>query len=218
MNEQQWLTSSGPKWMLEHVRDRASPRKLRLFACASLRRLDSPDEPAFRHAVETAEAFAEGRATNADAVAASRAAFASLSQQGDQPGEDHAAIRTALEYLVGNIPWDAAHAYMWVVSRRQRVPAERQAELAAQCELLRCLFGNPFRPVALQPAWLAHNDGAVAHLARVIDEERSFEDLPCLADALEEAGCEDASLLLHCRQRQQHARGCWVVDLLLGRE
>src|SRR5262249_11340112 len=93
---------------------------------ASLRRLASPDEPAFRHAVETAEAFAEGRATNADAVAASRAAFASLSQQGDQPGEDHAAIRTALEYPVRNIPWHAAHADTWggspAAARSRRAP------------------------------------------------------------------------------------------------
>jgi hypothetical protein len=55
-------------------------------------------------------------------------------------------------------------------------------------------------------------------MAQVIYDERKFEDLPFLADALEEAGCDNADILNHCRGPGPHVRGCWVVDLLLGKE
>lgn len=72
------------------------------------------------------------------------------------------------------------------------------------------------RPV--DPAWLSWNDGVVAKMAQAIRDERSFDRLPILADALEEAGCTDAEFLNHCRERGPHGRGCWVVDLLAGGE
>jgi hypothetical protein len=92
-------------------------------------------------------------------------------------------------------------------------------EHAAQTQLLRDIFGPlPFRPVAVDPSWLSWNAGTVGELARVIYEERRFADLPVLADALEEAGCTEEDILGHCRQQGQvHVRGCWVVDLLLGK-
>jgi hypothetical protein len=93
--------------------------------------------------------------------------------------------------------------------------AERFAEGAAQTHLLRDIFGNPFRPVTLDPTW---KTPAVVQLARSLYEERRFTDMPVLADALEEAGCQDAAVLGHCRGSGPHVRGCWVVDLLLGRE
>jgi hypothetical protein len=85
--------------------------------------------------------------------------------------------------------------------------------------VLRCIFGSPFRPApALDPAWLAWNDGTVAKLAAAIYDARRFADLPILADALEEAGCADAAILAHCRGGGEHVRGCWAVDLLTGRQ
>jgi hypothetical protein len=85
--------------------------------------------------------------------------------------------------------------------------------------LLRCIFGNPFRPTPLvDRAWLAWRDGTVSKLAHAIYEQRRFSDVPILADALEEAGCSNPDILGHCRQPGEHARGCWVVDLLLGKE
>jgi hypothetical protein len=80
------------------------------------------------------------------------------------------------------------------------------------------IFGNPFRPVAIAPAWLAWNDGTVPKLAQTIYDDRRFDLLPILADALEEAGCDHADILTHCRGPGPHVRGCWVVDLLLGKE
>jgi hypothetical protein len=105
--------------------------------------------------------------------------------------------------------------------RRELAEAEwwsRKAdELAVQCTLLRCLFGNPWRPnPPLPPAVLAWNDRLVVRLARAIYDERRWPDLPLLADALLDAGCDDEALLRHCRDGGEHARGCWAVDLVLG--
>jgi hypothetical protein len=83
--------------------------------------------------------------------------------------------------------------------------------------LVREMWGNPFRPVEVDPLWLTWNDGTISRLARSIDEQRTFDTLPILGDALEEAGCADPAVLEHCRASQAHVRGCWVVDLLLGR-
>jgi hypothetical protein len=95
---------------------------------------------------------------------------------------------------------------------------DRKAVARHQADLLRDLLGNPFRPVSADPAWLTWNGGTVRQLAEVIYEERRFVDLPILADALEEAGCTDEDILSHCRGPGEHVRGCWVLDLLLGKE
>jgi hypothetical protein len=116
--------------------------------------------------------------------------------------------------------WDAAEAAVpeGAVLLPVYAALEADAERAAQCPLLRDIFGNPFRPVPLHPAWLAWNDGTVPKLAQAIYEERAFDRLPVLGDALEEAGCTDADILSHCRSGGEHVRGCWVIDLLLGKE
>jgi hypothetical protein len=80
---------------------------------------------------------------------------------------------------------------------------------------IRDIFGNPFRPVALDPRWLT---STVLDLARTIYEERVFERLSILADALMDAGCDTGEIINHCRGPGPHVRGCWVVDLLLGKE
>jgi hypothetical protein len=80
--------------------------------------------------------------------------------------------------------------------------------------LVRCIFGNPFRPATLDPAW--RTDTVVA-LARGIYDDRAFDRLPILADALQDAGCDNDDILNHCRDAGPHARGCWVVDLVLGK-
>jgi hypothetical protein len=82
--------------------------------------------------------------------------------------------------------------------------------------LLREVVGNPYRPVALDPAWLTSD---VRALATGIHADRAFDRMPILADALQDAGCADEYVLRHCRDaRQMHIRGCWVVDLLLGKD
>jgi hypothetical protein len=91
-------------------------------------------------------------------------------------------------------------------------------ERYAQLHLLRDILGNPFRPAAIDPAWLRVNDQAVQRIAQQIYEERRFADMPILADALEEAGCGEDHILDHCRKEREHARGCWLVDLILSKD
>jgi hypothetical protein len=81
--------------------------------------------------------------------------------------------------------------------------------------LIRDIFANPFLPVTFDPRW--RTSDAVG-LARAIYDERAFDRLPILADALMDAGCDDEQVLAHCRSAGPHVRGCWVVDLVLGKE
>jgi hypothetical protein len=95
--------------------------------------------------------------------------------------------------------------------------AARRAEGRRQAHLLRDLVGLlPFVPVEVDPGWLVWDGGLVPKLARALYDEGRFEDLPVLADALEDAGCDSRPLLRHCREPGHHVRGCWAVDLVLG--
>jgi hypothetical protein len=96
--------------------------------------------------------------------------------------------------------------------------ADSNEERRAQCDLLRDVFGYPFRPASLDPALLAWRGGLAVAIAAEVYEERAFDRLPILADALEEAGCTDREVLLHCRGPAPHARGCWVVDRMLSKD
>ena len=78
------------------------------------------------------------------------------------------------------------------------------------------LLDNEPKPARLDPLWLTHADGAVVNLARSMRDESDFAALPVLADALEEAGCSQEEILLHCRGSGEHLSCCWVVDLCLG--
>ena len=98
----------------------------------------------------------------------------------------------------------------WIFS----IPAY-ESELQESSRFLRDIFGNPFRPIAFDPAWRSE---AAVGIARGIYEDRAFERLPILADALQDAGCEHPDILSHCREPGDHVRGCWVVDLVLGKE
>ncbi len=83
------------------------------------------------------------------------------------------------------------------------------------CELLHDIFGNPFRPVRFPPEW---RTDTVLGLARQMYESRDFSAMPILADALQDAGCDNDHMLDHCRGPGPHIGGCWVVDLVLGKE
>jgi hypothetical protein len=89
-------------------------------------------------------------------------------------------------------------------------------ERAAQAALLRDILGNPFRPVKPASDWLKWNNGTIPALVRSIYEARAFDQLPLLADALEDAGCTNPVILDHCREPAEHAPGCWLLDALLS--
>ena len=124
--------------------------------------------------------------------------------------DKHGAVEIALA-------WDAVPAT--VKSPKVYVPwwpTEEEARFRWETgTLFRDLIGNPFRPVSLDSAWLTSD---VMALGEAIYEGRAFERMPELADALEHAGCRSRSILSHCRSPDPHVRGCWVLDLILGRQ
>jgi hypothetical protein len=226
MNEAQWLSGTDPTLMLDHMRESggASDRKLRLFAVACCRRLLHLRWPdTVQESLEVAERFADGQATAEDL----RRAAADASWYG---GAFPLGLRAgAVARACGSDARDAASATGQVVSALYvaagRSDSVRRAEAAEHADLLRCLFGNPFRAAApIGPAVLSWNDGCVARLARAAYEERSGADgtldnvrLAVLADALEESGYVGAEFLGHLRGPGPHVRGCHAVDAILGR-
>ncbi len=228
MTESEWLTCEDPGPMLGYLRGRASDRKLRLFACACCRRVwHMLTHPRHRAAVELAERFADGQATawelgNAYAVFppsgtpdtahqyARGAVFGIVMPSADAQTAARDAVRAVYEQSF--IEWRSFSA---------RGPFG-MSETSVQAEMLRDLFGNLFRPAARDSAWQTHT---VVSLAQAAYDERSLPvgtldpaRLAVLADALEEAGCTSRDVLLHCRGARPHFRGCWVLDLLTGRE
>jgi hypothetical protein len=81
--------------------------------------------------------------------------------------------------------------------------------------IIRDIFGNPFRPITFDPSWRTLS---AVRLAQTIYDERAFDKMPELGDAFERAGCRDEAILNHCREPGEHVRGCWVVDMVLGKE
>jgi hypothetical protein len=203
MTEAEWLACPNPWTMLEYVRESTSERKLRLFACAACRSLwHLLTDARSRQGVEVAELHAD-KLTTAEQLY--EAAIAADAGADDTHGEGADVADTAADLTTGNA-WSGAHA-----AATMDYPAQRPLH----ANILRDLIGNPFRPVSPDPAWRTPN---VVKLAKAIYDERAFDRLPILADALEEAGCTNADILAHCRGAGPHVRGCWVVDMLLGKE
>jgi hypothetical protein len=213
MTEAEWLACTDPQPMLEYLRGKASDRKWRLYLCGGCRQIA---HLYFRTeslaAVEVAERFADGQVDSfelARAVSAAEVPY-ELDQDDDDPVRRRLVAAASLaEYCAGLFPegleWDS-----WGLEYMSQVDWPGRW-------LPDCVFGNPFRPVTLNPTMLTWNAGTVPKLAQAIYDERRFGDLPILADALEEAGCDNADILAHCRTEGPHVRGCWVVDLLLGK-
>ena len=103
----------------------------------------------------------------------------------------------------------------WALCSTGRTLAMIKEFRARQARLLRCIFGNPFRPAALESTWITP---ATIELARMIYEDRDFSRMPELAIVMEESGCSNNNILDHCREPNEHVRGCWTVDLILGKK
>ncbi len=237
MTEAEWLACTDSMPMLEYLWGKAGDRKLRLFACACCRRIWRllSDERS-RTAVQTAERYADGLAALPELTTAFEGANAAYRDGGDafygirtditpphSVAPHGAAIHAANPQVWGlhGAANSAAHG-VFINTRTGYSQADVNAavipERAAQAPLLRCIIGNPFRhSPPLPPAVLAWNDGTVRRIAVGIYEERAFDRLPILADALLDAGCDNEELLAHCRSDGPHVRGCWAVDLILGK-
>jgi hypothetical protein len=242
MTEKEWLETDDLRAMLSHVRSganltrsKAGRRKMRLFACGCCRHVWDllPDERT-KKSLAACEQYADGKIDEtareaalleanktaakeyaraevkalAPGMEAARAVWSALDKDGRQ------AVEFTLEYTTKVVQAAARR----VAGKGQK---GKDADIAAaelrkrQCALLRELFGNPFQPVAFAKTWKTSN---VVAIATSIYNEHAFDRMPVLGDALEEAGCTEAAVLEHCRGAGPHFRGCWVVDLLLGKE
>ena len=209
MTEAQWLKATDVRSLLILQEARSSDRKARLFACGLGRRLlPYLGDERSRRIIDIAERNADGHASDYDLSVAREAALdvrrGTASRLVCAAG-DHGAWQGARVFIVSLIQaGDQADARDW------------HAKLSkVALPIFRCVFGNPFRPVAFDPRWRTAD---TVGLARGIYEERAFDRLPLLADALMDAGCADEQVLEHCRTEGPHVRGCWVVDLVLGKE
>jgi hypothetical protein len=244
MTEAEWLACEDPTLMLSHLQGGASDRKLRLFAVACCRRViawteyadeicgstefaDGSSEPFnrgddYRNAVLVSEQFADGEVTRAELGEAYERADDNMFSECDycsgDPFRDIASSKrkklAEIPRLVQEMFYEFDHP---TPDTPRPYPADIQAqeESRAQTHLLRDIFGNPFRPVTFSPNW--RTDTALS-LARQMYESRDFSAMPILADALQDAGCDSDDILSHCRGSGPHVRGCWVVDLVLGKE
>lgn len=205
MNEMEWLECTDPTPMLEFLRGKISERKLRLFAVACVQRYSMVDG-AMRQIIRTSELYADGLANWTD-LASVRKMAKELQRQAMQRnvGMGAGAVRNAAS-VARPSAFAAAQGVLDAVVPDVAIHAIRE------------VIGNPFRPISLNPAWLTWHDGLLASMAQKMYDSRNFTDMPILADALEEAGCTDPDILNHCRQPAEHVRGCWLLDLLLGKE
>jgi hypothetical protein len=249
MTEAEWLAASDPEpmWVYLHYNG-GSFRKLRLLACACLRRiLHLLVDERCRTAVQVAERDAEGLATEEDIRAALSlglegwGAQAETAAEGDYGTPLLRAVPDAglAAYHAIDADWqcigNAAHAVAYYAATAPRDyeaalrdPAwvtSRDNEVRMQVGLIRCIFGNPFhRPSPPTQSVLAWNDGTVLRIAVGVYEERHVPEgtldngrLGILADALLDAGCDNEELIQHLRSEGPHVRGCWGVDLVLGK-
>jgi hypothetical protein len=215
MTEQEWVDSTDPVPMLIHLGRRTrKSRKGRLFSVACCRRIwHLMIAPQSQEAVMLSEQYAD-RLVKKETLgnAAAKAWRAVREMVSSQASPSHAQAADAAWRTAGlNYVW------MGSGSARQAVKS-RPEEGAIQASLLRCIFGNPFRPVSLAPAWVTP---AMLNLAQAAYDNRLLPSglldntrLAVLADALEEGGCDNPDLLSHLRGPGPHVRGCWVLDLV----
>ncbi len=216
MTEAEWLSTTDTARLerfLALQQPPPGPRQWRLYACACVRRVWQHVEGApYRQALVLCERYADGKAT-----------WEELRRVGQRlRGDRLVDVGLLLDPRVRLAPSGAAQ-YAVRCACLMTNPIEhvrmlccraagRLDEADAQRQLLRDVFGNPFRSIVVDPAW---RTGAVARIARDIDDRRAFAEMPVLGDALEDAGCTEEAILSHCRSPRLHARGCWLLDALL---
>jgi len=231
-----WATCNNPEQLLNILEKHAPKfeRVVRLFACSCCRLLwREYKTPKIRAAIESVERFALGEPLDLDAVSTtihrgSRRSYRLFNLLRDivfDPNLPRGNIRTygvsarnstsheLREQEFGRLPPVGGYPPDDPLYDADRLAMERiNAQLAGH---LRCIAGNPLAPVTMNTAWLTP---AVVGVATTLATSWDFNSLPVLADALEEAGCDNATVLEHCRGSGPHVRGCWVVRMVLGKE
>jgi hypothetical protein len=200
MTEAEWLTTTDSVRLVCGLRS-SSDRKLRLLGCAFCRLIWSQLSRLGQRAVEVAERYADG-------LEAKRTLVTYRVRLNALGGRDCTNLPFSLpSCAVSECGWYAAE-----------LNVGSSLDRSQEASIVRDIFGNPFRPITVDPSWLAWKDRTIVKLAQSIYDNRAFDRMPILADALEDAGCHDADILAHCRSEGPHVRGCWVIDLLLSKD
>lgn len=217
MTEAEWLACTKPDEMLLAIAKPGDERKWRLVCCSVCRTTwHLLQDERIRTAVEVADRCADDRnvlretvfkQANNDACVATN----EIESVNEKIYEAASAVMSLMYASTGAL----TVGHLMDVFRHAANGAGEKVSFPLQAQLIRDIFGNPFRPVATDPAW---QTSTVLALARQMYESRDFTAMPILADALQDAGCENADILGHCRGEGPHVRGCWVVDLILGKE
>jgi hypothetical protein len=226
MTEREWLRAKNPTLLFDHLqsavaasRTKQGRRRLHLVACGCCRLVwDHLTDPRAMIAIETAERFADGEARATDVGKVARR-LEKLTMGGYLPDDPGVQVRTAVCMAATAasttrplLTAEAMLSFPLPLAGYCGPPREARALIA---DLIRDIFGNPFRPQGPDPTW---RTSAVTALARQMYDAREFSAMPILADALQDAGCDCEDILNHCRAPGVHVRGCWVVDLVSGKE
>ena len=231
-------------YLAEGEAERTSKRKLRLFAAAISRKWTLiPHDELSRTLLRAYEEFANDEGTWEQFWEAGLAVQTAV-QRGERTTISHLALMwqdtpCGLSRLGLDLAWAIAEFtakesvamtskaateddwFNWSFCGGPPDPLWQSTRKAIEAEypvVLREVVGNPFRPVSAASGWLHWRERTIPKLAQAIYDQRAFDRLPVLADALDEAGCTNADILTHCRGPGPHVKGCWVVDLLLGKE
>jgi hypothetical protein len=235
MTEQEWLVCDNPELMLQYLQGRASDRKLRLLAVACCRRAGEllradkhfPALLSFIECLADGDGQQVGPLTPAagdeedDPVTIRFSSDAMLALAPSVPYGEPNPLFTLRGSLLYNNSWVAAWntiSCLVFQATQGRGTEYDPGSLPFLTEEIRDIFGNPFRSIAIASSSLRWNDTTIPRIARAIYEKQAFGDFPILADALEDAGCNDSVILEHLRGPGPHVRGCWAVDLLLDKK
>ena len=231
MTEAEWLACPSSRDAFRFIKGKVSDRKLRLIAVACCRATWSLLNEVSRRAVEIAELYADG-CVSQDLLRATRAEFRATDADrtveiirgvryrpdfGGSAADDEAdwAATVAVGQSADKATWSKLRATGRDFSSTEFGDV-LDAEMLARRQLCQDVLGPfPFRPVYFDPAW---RTSTAVSLATQMYESRDFGAMVILADALQDAGCDNTDVLDHCRGPGPHARGCWVVDLVLGKE
>ncbi len=209
MTEEEWVASRSPVAMFRHLEAGPNDRKVLLYASALCRLRPELLTDVIREWIAAVERVLGGEADEGtlDKVQES-AEFETSHLAEDGPGGTRTYYRAIADVVF--VSWQFAETEDF-----DRPPPMEELRTVgkAHADIIRDIFGNPFRPISFAPAW--RTDTAVS-LAKHMYESRDFSAMPVLADALQDAGCDNDDILTHCRDEKQiHVRGCWVVDLIL---
>jgi hypothetical protein len=217
MDEEEWLKwDRDPADLVRCARQLTSPRKIRLFYCACVRRVwKQLGDHRSKGAVEASELFADSCIPPQRLLEAKQEGHSSwyeIASRSLHSAEERAA---AAAFMCANEDLVYASGVLWSTATAS---GDELVEYSVQADLLREICGNPFRPTTIASDILAWHGRTIPKIAQSIYEERTCTRFPILADALEDAGCDNADILSHCRSPGPHVRGCWVVDMILGKK